>query len=447
MLWERPYDRLAILEAACHFGDLEMCKWLLEEVEIDVNKFEDEDWKAHILIDVAVNRKNEASKILQYLFSRLSAAKFVHDKDGDLINEISADGEKILHLAAQFGSVEMCQWLIDQGQDLSAINRFNLSNFLHYAALNSINGKDMIKTYGKDFIEYVNQMNINFFTPLHFAMLNERQPDKVAEALLGLGADLNVKWKGNNLLHFCVVNRKLESAKFVDAKDKNMIKQRGEGGKTTLHIAVDNFDEDMCNWLVMKKGVNLRELSVGGKSVLKLASREMKVKKCLQSLITSRKRALCLICERPTADGAVLAVQVDKEKLQTWFLNVCEYELEEEIEDKDKICYFCLWHAEFQWKFEEMMNEELVWWPRNLDHLDNAARDLRKNYFEGKLEQCFVQLEKIELPESESEDVGRPSEAKQQSHIRRKNTRKRSDVKIAIVLHISTLLKRKKSTT
>ncbi|CAB3387931.1 Hypothetical predicted protein [Cloeon dipterum] len=114
----------------------------------------------------------------------------------------------------------------------------------------------------------------------------------------------------------------------------------------------------------------------------------------------SLQKELCLICERPTADGAVLAVHVDKEKLQTWFLNVCEYEFEEEIEDKDKICYFCLWHAEFQWKFSEMADDNLVWW--NLD-LDEAARELQKKYFEGKLEQCWVQLEKIELPNSESE--------------------------------------------
>ncbi|CAB3384498.1 Hypothetical predicted protein [Cloeon dipterum] len=160
--------------------------------------------------------------------------------------------------------------------------------------------------------------------------------------------------------------------------------------------------------------------------------------------VMSVQKALCLICELPTADGAVSAVHVDKEKLKTWFLNACEYELAEEIEDDDLICYFCVCHAEFQWKFDEMADENLVWW--NLD-LDDAARELRKNYFEGKLEQCFVQLEKIELPESESEDVGRPSEAKQQSHIRRKNTRKRSDVKITTVQHISTLLKRKKSTT
>ncbi|CAB3387341.1 Hypothetical predicted protein [Cloeon dipterum] len=152
----------------------------------------------------------------------------------------------------------------------------------------------------------------------------------------------------------------------------------------------------------------------------------------------SLQKALCLICECPTADGAVSAVHVDKEKLKTWFLNACGHELAEEIEDDDLICYFCVCHAEFQWKFDEMADENLVWW--NLD-LDDVGLELRRYYFEGKLEQCFVQLEKIELPERDSEDDSRPSEAKQQ-----KCTRKPSDVKIATVLPIFTLMKKKKST-
>ncbi|CAB3388728.1 Hypothetical predicted protein [Cloeon dipterum] len=127
----------------------------------------------------------------------------------------------------------------------------------------------------------------------------------------------------------------------------------------------------------------------------------------------SFQKALCLVCERPTADGAVLAVHVDKEKLQTWFLNVCEYEMDQEIYDDDLICYFCTWDAEFLWKFDRMADEALVWWPaRNSDHLDDAAKELRKNYFEGKLEQCWVQLEKIELQNSEREENVSPIEAK-----------------------------------
>ncbi|CAB3380801.1 Hypothetical predicted protein [Cloeon dipterum] len=129
----------------------------------------------------------------------------------------------------------------------------------------------------------------------------------------------------------------------------------------------------------------------------------------------SIQKALCLICERPTADGAVLAVHVDKEKLQTWFLNVCESELEE-IEDDDLICYYCLWHAEFQWKFSEMADENLVWWNLDLD-LDDAARELRKKYFEGESEQCWVQLENIELPNSESAANIIPIVAKSRSRL------------------------------
>ncbi|CAB3387210.1 Hypothetical predicted protein [Cloeon dipterum] len=125
----------------------------------------------------------------------------------------------------------------------------------------------------------------------------------------------------------------------------------------------------------------------------------------------SLQKVLCLICELPTADGAISAVQVDKDKLQEWFLNVCGHEMAEEVDDDDLICYFCLWHAEFQLKFDELADEALVWWNLGLE-LDDAARELRRNYFEGKLEQCWVQLEKIEIPQSADGEEGQIVEAK-----------------------------------
>ncbi|CAB3387257.1 Hypothetical predicted protein [Cloeon dipterum] len=131
----------------------------------------------------------------------------------------------------------------------------------------------------------------------------------------------------------------------------------------------------------------------------------------------SFQKTLCLICESPTADGAVLAVQVDKEKLETWFLNISGLELAEEIEDEDTICYFCLWHAEFHWKFNGMSDEDLIWW--NLD-LDDAAKELRKHYFEGNIEQCWVQLEEVDLPECEEDEIEEEeveSESEKQSNI------------------------------
>ncbi|XP_065336603.1 uncharacterized protein LOC135937380 [Cloeon dipterum] len=107
-------------------------------------------------------------------------------------------------------------------------------------------------------------------------------------------------------------------------------------------------------------------------------------------------KPLCRVCERPTADGAVQAVQLDKEKLQTWLLNVCGNEFAEEIEDEDLICYFCIWHAD---DFEA-----LAWWPQDLEYLDDVAKELRKKYLDGKAEQCWVQLKKIELPKSEKDE-------------------------------------------
>ncbi|CAB3382848.1 Hypothetical predicted protein [Cloeon dipterum] len=114
-------------------------------------------------------------------------------------------------------------------------------------------------------------------------------------------------------------------------------------------------------------------------------------------------KPLCRVCERPTADGAVQAVQLDKEKLQTWLLKVCGHEFAEEIEDEDLICYFCIWHAEFHAKYISEF-EALAWWPPHLVYLDDVAKVLRKKYLEGKAEQCWVQLEKIELPKSEKEE-------------------------------------------
>ncbi|CAB3388265.1 Hypothetical predicted protein [Cloeon dipterum] len=110
-------------------------------------------------------------------------------------------------------------------------------------------------------------------------------------------------------------------------------------------------------------------------------------------------KPLCRVCERPTADGAVQAVQLDKEKLQTWLLNVCGHEFAEEIEDEDLICYFCIWNAEFLAKYD-CEHEALAWWPPDLAYLKDVARELRRKYLEGKAEQCWVQLEKIEEEEN-----------------------------------------------
>ncbi|XP_065334363.1 zinc finger protein 845-like [Cloeon dipterum] len=116
----------------------------------------------------------------------------------------------------------------------------------------------------------------------------------------------------------------------------------------------------------------------------------------------SSARPLCVLCERPAPDGFVQAVNVDKEKLQNWLLKICGHEFAEEIEDHDLICYFCIWHAEFLAKHGLNCGAD-SWWPHDLEYLDDAAKELRKSYFDGKAEQCWVQLENVDDSEERIE--------------------------------------------
>ncbi|XP_065345315.1 zinc finger protein 25-like [Cloeon dipterum] len=116
------------------------------------------------------------------------------------------------------------------------------------------------------------------------------------------------------------------------------------------------------------------------------------------------QKPLCRLCECPTSDGHVLASQVDRFKLRKWAMKVMNLTEEDEnlpdvVGEDALICYFCIWQAEFG---DESGGEAVAWWPKNLD-LEENAKVLRENYSVGEVEQCWVQLDEIDLPEYEKE--------------------------------------------
>ncbi|CAB3384497.1 Hypothetical predicted protein [Cloeon dipterum] len=266
--------------------------------------------------------------------------------------------------AAEFGDLEVCQELVNQGEDVNVRDMYGYDVY-HYASMNAKHGLELI-----DFFK---------FSGAIMERENVAEVDAVTDAFNQWNFDFAIK------LFNCYESEEASKLSFLGyciCSSLDLLKKVFETNPSVAKVK--GSDE------VFDKEISYEAASSGSLSEM------------------SYQKALCLICELPTADGAVSAVHVDKEKLKTWFLNACEYELADEIEDDDLICLFCVCHAEFQWKFDEMADENLVWW--NLD-LDDAARELRKNYFEGNLEQCWVQLEKIKLPESDSEDDGRPTKA------------------------------------
>ncbi|XP_065345451.1 PR domain zinc finger protein 5-like isoform X1 [Cloeon dipterum] len=117
---------------------------------------------------------------------------------------------------------------------------------------------------------------------------------------------------------------------------------------------------------------------------------------------TPIQKPLCRLCECPTSDGHVLASQVDRFKLRKWAMEVMNLTEEDEnlpdvVEEDALICYFCIWQAEFG---DESGDEAVAWWPKNLD-LEENARVLRENYSVGEVEQCWVQLEEVNLAKYE----------------------------------------------
>ncbi|CAB3379096.1 Hypothetical predicted protein [Cloeon dipterum] len=124
---------------------------------------------------------------------------------------------------------------------------------------------------------------------------------------------------------------------------------------------------------------------------------------------TGIQKPLCRLCECPTSDGHVLASQVDRFKLRKWAMKVMnlterDENLPEVVGEDALICYFCIWQAEFG---DESGDEAVAWWPKNLD-LNKNARVLRENYSVGDVEQCWVQLEEIDLAEYEKELAKKP---------------------------------------
>ncbi|CAB3388731.1 Hypothetical predicted protein [Cloeon dipterum] len=205
--------------------------------------------------------------------NQLHSLIFLHLQNCDLFTQKGPHGETALHFAARFADPDVCQWLVTKkGADASA--SCGARSVLHFAATNKLHGKQLIRHFAS-FKLNIDGKSCSGKTPLHFAL----GCGNIAAAaeLLELGADFRVKIGGGfNLLHFCVAEQRLDSAKFVHEKDEGMIHELGRGRESSLHIAAKGGDLEMCRWVV-QQGVDVHARNAEGKSAFDyVASRELK---------------------------------------------------------------------------------------------------------------------------------------------------------------------------
>ncbi|XP_065346483.1 uncharacterized protein LOC135943748 [Cloeon dipterum] len=171
----------------------------------------------------------------------LSAAKYMHELNP---KEICAS---TLNYAAAKADVEMCHWLV--GRRMAPKMKDLIPDFLNSITRNHQHGANLIRHFAPILSDYVNIASgmkpYDLKSPLQSAMDNKNL--RVAEALLEIGADLNVRYRTLNLLIYCLGINFLEGAIFVYSKDKSQL-QAGIRD-TAMHIAKMYKNLDMELWL------------------------------------------------------------------------------------------------------------------------------------------------------------------------------------------------------
>ncbi|XP_065346505.1 uncharacterized protein LOC135943771 [Cloeon dipterum] len=170
-----------------------------------------------------------------------SAAKYVHELNP---KEICAS---TLNYAAARADVGMCHWLV--GRRMAPKMKDLIPDFLNSITRNHQHGANLICHFApilRNFVNIASGMKpYDLKSPLQSAMDNKNLG--VAEALLEIGADLNVRYRTLNLLIYCLGINFLEGAMFVYSKDKSQL-QAGIR-ETAMHIAKMYKNRDMELWL------------------------------------------------------------------------------------------------------------------------------------------------------------------------------------------------------
>ncbi|XP_065335341.1 putative ankyrin repeat protein RF_0381 [Cloeon dipterum] len=221
----------------------------------------------------------------------LFGAQLMLKNKPQLIKGVDPEGRNALHIAAEFSNLEMCKWLVGEDKDLIKMLTMKGNSVLHVAAKN--------KNHGQEIVRYLISLNVpvngrnNFdLAPLHYALQHGNV--NVAQEMVTLGADLNAKiGNESNLLHYSVLKKSLEGAKFIHSMNPALIKQRAMKGKNALHFGVEYADAKMCKWLV-SQGVDLQERTDSGKTVADfVAKRNDKDVKQYFKTLGVKKRGFC----------------------------------------------------------------------------------------------------------------------------------------------------------
>ncbi|XP_065346572.1 putative ankyrin repeat protein RF_0381 [Cloeon dipterum] len=236
-----PTDLECLLKSAFLKGNIPMADYLMKKHGADILD------KKSFLEDLISDENVKAESIGEFL-------NLVGKKMDELLSYP-------LHFASQHSRPDVCEWMVRQGFDVTAVDRATFCTVLHFSLLNESHGLANIRFFAPKMpVKDMNRKDFLGRTALHVALAQERHD--VADELIKYGADLDVDFKGCNLLLYCVGRNTLSSAKFVYAKKKSLVDGLGPEGKIALHIASELKNKHMLQWLrkITTLTLTLREM-------------------------------------------------------------------------------------------------------------------------------------------------------------------------------------------
>ena len=269
-------DGDCLLHFACQWGDVDIIRYLITDERCDVNI---QNTYLNTPLHIACYAKTLV--IIRLLLEKRCSTN-IPNKKGDTAHDIplNEDGDCLLHIACQWGDVDIVRFLIAKEKcNLNLQSSLSENTPLHIAAM-----------YGREdtivlLFSYMecdpNIKNSEGDTPLHIAV-RQNETASLSQLLAHQQCNINIQnMEGDTLLHIAVREKKIPViSQLLSNKQCNLNVQNMEGD-TPLHIAVREGKTPVISQLLSNKQCNLNVQNSEGDTPLHIIAKTVdKVKRC-----------------------------------------------------------------------------------------------------------------------------------------------------------------------